>query len=66
MAEISGYLRRSFRYCECFANGEYCDNCGCDCCYNNEANDKIRNEAVSSILEKNPNAFRTKVRDASH
>lgn len=49
------------RYCECFAAGAYCDGCGCNCCGNNVENEDLRQDAMESILERNPNAFRPKI-----
>ncbi|CDW88767.1 UNKNOWN [Stylonychia lemnae] len=48
-------------YCECFASGEYCKNCNCNGCCNNIENESIRKETISTILERNPNAFRPKI-----
>ena len=48
-------------YCDCFASGEYCSNCNCTGCYNNEVNERSRKEAIRSILDRNPNAFRPKI-----
>lgn len=48
-------------YCECFASGRYCDNCNCLSCFNNKDNEAVRQAAVESILERNPNAFRPKI-----
>jgi len=48
-------------YCDCFASGEYCYNCNCSGCFNNETHETSRKEAVSSILERNPGAFRPKI-----
>jgi len=48
-------------YCECFASGKYCDNCNCNNCCNNSENENVRQQAVESILERNPNAFRPKI-----
>ncbi len=49
------------RYCECFASGEYCDNCNCQSCCNNIENAAERNAAIETTLERNPNAFRPKI-----
>lgn len=49
------------RYCECFASGRYCEGCNCTNCCNNHENEAIRQSAVESILERNPNAFRPKI-----
>ncbi|KAL2620666.1 hypothetical protein R1flu_000871 [Riccia fluitans] len=48
-------------YCECFASGTYCDGCNCVNCCNNVENESIRQEAVETTLERNPNAFRPKI-----
>jgi hypothetical protein len=50
-------------YCECFANGSYCcpSKCNCTSCYNNFENETARNMAIFTTLERNPNAFRSKI-----
>ncbi|POO03954.1 Lin-54-like [Trema orientale] len=48
-------------YCECFTAGIYCDGCNCLNCHNNVDNDAARKEAIATILERNPNAFRPKI-----
>ena len=48
-------------YCECFASGRYCDHCNCLNCCNNRDHEAVRQQAVESILERNPNAFRPKI-----
>jgi len=48
-------------YCDCLSAGEYCVKCNCTGCCNNEFNEELRSEAIRSILEKNPNAFRPKI-----
>ena len=49
-------------YCECFAKAAYCGpHCHCANCRNNQDNDAIRAETISHIIEKNPDAFRTKI-----
>jgi hypothetical protein len=48
-------------YCECFASGKYCDGCNCRDCQNNNLHEDVRQVAVASVLERNPNAFRPKV-----
>ncbi|KAK1360173.1 hypothetical protein POM88_044647 [Heracleum sosnowskyi] len=45
-------------YCECFASGTYCDECGCNNCRNNFENESARQDAISLTLERKPNAFR--------
>jgi hypothetical protein len=48
-------------YCECFANGLYCDNCNCKGCCNNKMHESRRKAAIQSTLERNPRAFRPKI-----
>eukprot|EP01017_Pseudomicrothorax_dubius_P047492 TRINITY_DN8544_c0_g4_i1.p1 TRINITY_DN8544_c0_g4~~TRINITY_DN8544_c0_g4_i1.p1 ORF type:complete len:458 (-),score=101.17 TRINITY_DN8544_c0_g4_i1:188-1561(-) len=48
-------------YCDCFANGEFCQGCNCVNCANIEENVEERNNAVFAILERNPLAFQPKV-----
>lgn len=35
-----------FRYCDCFANGEFCNNCNCTNCYNNLDHENDRQKAI--------------------
>jgi hypothetical protein len=49
-------------YCECFAAGTYCSDCNCKICANNAASEPMRTDAVRSTLERNPNAFKPKVK----
>ncbi|XP_015180555.1 PREDICTED: protein lin-54 homolog isoform X2 [Polistes dominula] len=49
------------RYCDCFANGEFCHMCNCNNCSNNLGNEVERQRAIKSCLERNPNAFRPKI-----
>ncbi|KAL3660785.1 hypothetical protein V7S43_014187 [Phytophthora oleae] len=49
-------------YCECFASGGYCDeSCNCLDCANTTATEGVRQQAIASRLEKNPNAFKPKI-----
>ncbi|KAL1115643.1 hypothetical protein AAG570_005933, partial [Ranatra chinensis] len=48
-------------YCDCFANGEFCHQCNCTCCYNNLEHEEERQRAIKSCLERNPTAFRPKI-----
>ena len=48
-------------YCECFANGHFCDNCNCINCHNNVEFDGDRSKAIKSCLERNPSAFKPKI-----
>ena len=34
------------RYCDCFANGEFCSNCNCVNCSNNMDHEKERSKAI--------------------
>ena len=49
------------RYSECFANGEFCNNCNCNNCHNNIENEKQRQKAIKQCLDRNPSAFKPKV-----
>eukprot|EP00890_Picochlorum_soloecismus_P006260 jgi/Picsp_1/6635/NSC_03978-R1_tesmin tso1-like cxc domain-containing protein len=54
-------------YCECFASGGYCnEGCRCRNCCNNKDNESVRQQAVESVLDRNPNAFRPKVEPQRH
>ena len=44
-------------YCECFANGRYCDNCSCVSCKNTIENKELRNQKYDEIISKNPKAL---------
>ncbi|XP_065218315.1 protein lin-54 homolog [Planococcus citri] len=48
-------------YCECFANGEFCNNCNCVSCHNNISHEENRQHAIRSCLDRNPQAFRPKI-----
>ncbi|XP_028029327.1 protein lin-54 homolog isoform X2 [Bombyx mandarina] len=48
-------------YCDCFANGEFCNQCNCNNCHNNLENEALRQKAIRACLERNPNAFRPKI-----
>ena len=50
-------------YCECFACGTACTPSKCNCfgCYNNDIYATERQSAVSAVLERNPNAFKSKI-----
>lgn len=52
----------SFRYCDCFANGEFCYQCNCNSCFNNMEHEDDRAQAIRSVLDRNPNAFRPKIK----
>lgn len=45
-------------YCDCFANGEFCQDCTCKDCFNNLENEDERQRAIRSCLERNPSAFK--------
>ena len=44
-------------YCECFAAGEYCDNCKCAECHNVQKYENERQKSIIRISKKNPNAL---------
>ncbi|XP_041981971.1 protein lin-54 homolog isoform X3 [Aricia agestis] len=48
-------------YCDCFANGEFCNRCNCNNCHNNLENEELRQKAIRSCLDRNPHAFRPKI-----
>lgn len=48
-------------YCDCFSIDRYCSNCSCVDCLNTLENEEKRKDAISGILEKNPEAFRPKI-----
>ena len=49
------------RYCDCFANGEFCHGCNCVCCANNLEHEELRLRAIRSCLDRNPHAFKPKI-----
>lgn len=53
-------------YCDCFAAGRWCKGCNCADCHNDLAHAKERDEAIRATLEKNPKAFRAKVKGEGH
>uniref|UniRef100_T1IXQ6 CRC domain-containing protein n=1 Tax=Strigamia maritima TaxID=126957 RepID=T1IXQ6_STRMM len=48
-------------YCDCFANGEFCNNCNCNNCYNNLDHEEERQKAIRACLDRNPLAFHPKI-----
>ncbi|XP_053637490.1 protein lin-54 homolog isoform X3 [Cherax quadricarinatus] len=48
-------------YCDCFANGEFCNNCNCANCFNNLTHEEDRQKAIKACLDRNPQAFRPKI-----
>ena len=44
-------------YCECFANGKYCDNCSCSNCKNTIDNKELRAQKYDEIISRNPKAL---------
>lgn len=49
-------------YCECFAQRGYCDDCNCIGCANTPANSEEVRKAVTATLERNPKAFKSKIK----
>lgn len=43
---LSKALFSSSRYCDCFANGEFCNNCNCNNCFNNLEHETERLKAI--------------------
>ncbi|XP_074004836.1 tesmin [Numenius arquata] len=54
---VSGFLR----YCDCFANGDFCNNCNCNNCYNSQLHESERFQAIKACLDRNPEAFLPKI-----
>jgi len=50
-------------YCICYAAREFCKDCNCTDCFNNEKNKKMVDEAVRQTLAKNRDAFSDKFRN---
>ncbi|XP_065539200.1 tesmin isoform X1 [Lathamus discolor] len=48
-------------YCDCFANGDFCNNCNCKNCYNNQLHETERFKAIKACLDRNPAAFLPKI-----
>eukprot|EP00968_Pinguiococcus_pyrenoidosus_P015140 scaffold1396_cov252-Pinguiococcus_pyrenoidosus.AAC.3 len=49
-------------YCDCFAHQAYCSSqCNCHDCYNTMEKEPKRRQAIKSILDRNPKAFKTKI-----
>lgn len=55
-----------YRYCDCFANGEFCHNCNCTNCANNLEHEEERQKAIKSCLDRNPLAFHPKIGKGKH
>ena len=53
-------------YCDCFANGEFCNNCNCVSCCNNLEHEETRQRAIRLCLDRNPNAFHPKIGQNTH
>ncbi|CAG9326332.1 unnamed protein product [Blepharisma stoltei] len=52
-------------YCDCFKAGTYCEGCSCVDCYNIQEHENIRVSVINAILEKNPTAFKPKIKTVS-
>ncbi|OMJ85897.1 hypothetical protein SteCoe_12672 [Stentor coeruleus] len=52
-------------YCDCFAAGVYCEGCNCIECLNTQTNENSRRDAVAATLDRNPNAFKPKIKTVS-
>ncbi|XP_072921125.1 protein lin-54 homolog isoform X2 [Hemitrygon akajei] len=48
-------------YCDCFANGEFCNSCNCTNCFNNLDHEAERLKAIKACLDRNPEAFKPKI-----
>ncbi|XP_007943113.1 tesmin [Orycteropus afer afer] len=49
------------RYCDCFASGDFCNNCNCNNCCNNLRHEIERFRAIKACLDRNPDAFQPKI-----
>ena len=52
-------------YCDCFAAGTYCSGCNCTECMNTQQNEISRRDAVVATLDRNPQAFKPKIKTIS-
>ncbi|XP_063083734.1 tesmin isoform X2 [Cavia porcellus] len=48
-------------YCDCFASGDFCNNCNCNNCCNNLHHEMERFNAIKVCLDRNPEAFQPKI-----
>ncbi|RNA28194.1 lin-54 -like protein [Brachionus plicatilis] len=48
-------------YCDCFAQGSFCVDCNCVNCFNTLDHEEERNKAIKMVLERNPQAFQSKI-----
>ncbi|XP_004441147.1 PREDICTED: tesmin [Ceratotherium simum simum] len=48
-------------YCDCFASGDFCNNCNCNNCCNNLRHEIERFKAIKACLDRNPEAFQPKI-----
>ncbi|XP_050614146.1 tesmin isoform X3 [Macaca thibetana thibetana] len=48
-------------YCDCFASGDFCNNCNCNNCCNNLHHEIERFKAIKACLGRNPEAFQPKI-----
>ncbi|XP_062951987.1 tesmin [Cynocephalus volans] len=48
-------------YCDCFASGDFCNNCNCNNCCNNLRHEIERLRAIKACLDRNPEAFQPKI-----
>ena len=59
-------------YCDCFAEGKYCNqDCNCNDCFNQEEHEEERKKMIATLLDRNPEAFKPKLegttkKEASH
>lgn len=49
------------RYCDCFAMGSFCHDCNCVNCFNTLEHEDERNKAIKMVLDRNPQAFQSKI-----
>lgn len=49
-------------YCDCFAARVYCEGCKCKDCLNTQSSEDLRKDAVAATLDRNPEAFKPKIK----
>ena len=53
-------------YCDCFAANVLCSGCRCRDCVNIDPNDPARKKAIATVLARNPDAFKPKIKSVGH
>ncbi|XP_006893457.1 PREDICTED: mucin-2-like [Elephantulus edwardii] len=53
--------RQACQYCDCFASGDFCNDCNCNNYCNNLRHELERFKAIKAYLDRNPEAFQPKI-----